>query len=122
MTTEWPFHETYRVALPPTQLKAAVERCKKKHIVDLSAPCVETLAVITAVFNAYQAKKSRARAASSRSRAAKGAAEAEPDIEVEVAVEPEAGICEIVAEAEAAPPTNTRLRRGVIAPSARPPY
>ena len=48
MTSEaWPFHETYRVDLPPTQVKSAVERCKKKNIVDLAAPCEETLAVIT---------------------------------------------------------------------------
>ena len=104
MTTDWPFHDTYRVDLPPTQIKSAVERCKKKNIVDLSAPSEETQNIIQAVFAAYSKKKERARAASSKSRAAKGAAEA-PDIEVEVAVEPEAGICEIVAEAEAAPPT-----------------
>ena len=104
MTTDWPFHDTYRVDLPPTQVKSAVERCKKKNIVDLSAPCEETQNIIQAVFNAYSKKKERARAASSKSRAAKGAAE-EPaiDIEVEVANEPSAGICEVVAEAEQAP-------------------
>lgn len=104
MTTEWPFHETYRVDLPPTQVKSAVERCKKKNIVDLAAPSEETQNIIQAVFAAYSKKKERARAASSKSRAAKGAAE-EPaiDIEVEVANEPSAGICEVVAEAEQAP-------------------
>ena len=71
MTTEWPFHETYRVDLPPTQVKSAVERCKKKNIVDLSAPSDETQNIIQAVFASYSKKKERARAASSRSRAAK---------------------------------------------------
>ena len=108
MTTDWPFHDTYRVDLPPTQVKSAVERCKKKNIVDLSAPSEETQNIIQAVFAAYSKKKERARAASSKSRAAKGAAEepANDDVAVE-AIEPEAGICEVVAEvvAEAAPPT-----------------
>ena len=111
MTTcsEWPFHDTYRVDLPPTQIKSAVERCKKKHIVDLSSLGEETLAVITQVHLAYSKKKERARAASSRSRAAKSAEEPAIDDVAEVAVEPEAapdvGICEVVAEAEAVPPT-----------------
>ena len=105
-TTEWPFHETYRVDLPPTQVKSAVERCKKKNIVDLSAPCEETQHIIQAVFAAYSKKKERARAASSRSRAAKSGEEpAIDDVAVE-AIEPtEETVCEVVAEAEAAPPT-----------------
>ena len=117
-TTDWPFHESYRLDLPPTQIKAAVERCLKKNIVDLSAPCEETHNIIQAVFNSYQAKKSRARTASSRARAAKSA-EAEPlDIEVEPTEEAACVVCEVVAEppivaepeaapepAAAAPPT-----------------
>ena len=109
MSTEeaWPFHPNYRVDLPPTQIKSAVERCKKKNIVDLSAPCDETQNIIQAVFAAYSKKKERARAASSKSRAAKASAE-EPaidDVAVE-AIEPtEETVCEVVAEAEAAPPT-----------------
>ena len=98
-TTDWPFAEAYRVDLPPTQVKAAIERCKKKNIVDLSAPCEETQNIIQAVFNAYSKKKERARAASSKSRAAKGAAEAEPlDIEVEPTEEAACVVCEVVAE------------------------
>ena len=102
--TEWPFHETYKVDLPPTQIREAQKRCLKKGVVDLSAPREETQNIIQAVFAAYSKKKERTRAASSKSRAAKGAAE-EPaiDIEVEVANEPSADICEVVAEAEQAP-------------------
>ena len=110
-TTEaWPFHPNYRVDLPPTQIKSAVERCKKKHIVDLSSLGEETLAVITQVHLAYSKKKERARAASSKSRAAKSAeAPAIDDVFVEheeVAVEPEAAcvVCEVVAEVVAEPP------------------
>ena len=107
MTTEWPFHETYKVDLPPTQIREAQKRCLKKGVVDLSAPSEETQNIIQAVFAAYSKKKERARAASSKSRAAKASAE-EPaidDVAVE-AIEPtEETVCEVVAEAEAAPPT-----------------
>ena len=105
-STDWPFNPNYLVDLPPTQIKSAVERCKKKNIVDLSAPSAETQNIIQAVFNSYQAKKSRARKASALARS-KATAE-EPtidDVAVEPEAEPEAGICEVVAEAEAAPPT-----------------
>ena len=106
MTTDWPFHDTYRVDLPPTQVKAAVERCKKKNIVDLSAPSELTLAILNQVTEAYNRKKTRAREASARSRTtAKSAAEAEPlDIEVEPTEEAACVVCEIVAEQAPEPP------------------
>ena len=111
MTTDWPFAENYRAefqGLPPTQIKEVQKRLAKKGVVDMAAPSEEALAVLNQVTEAYNRKKTRARAASSKSRAAKGAAE-EPaidDVAVE-AIEPEAGICgvvaEVVAEAEAVP-------------------
>ena len=116
MSTEeaWPFSELYRVNLPPTQIREAQKRCLKKGVVDLSAPSQETQNIIQAVFAAYSKKRERSRAASSRSRLAAKSAEAESDIaEVgEVAVpcstNEEAAcevVAEVVAEAEAAPPT-----------------
>ena len=125
-STDWPFNPNYLVDLPPTQIKSAVERCKKKNIVDLSAPSAETQNIIQAVFNSYQAKKSRARKASALARS-KATAE-EPtidDVAVEPEAEPEAGICEVVAEAEAAPepaaaPKAAKTRADNVAPEAVP--
>ena len=98
MTTDWPFHETYRVDLPPTQIREAQKRCLKKNIVDLQSENCDIAAILTQVHQAYSKKKERARAASTKARAAKGAAE-EPTIEVEVA-EATCVVCEVVAEPE----------------------
>ena len=121
MTTDWPFHDTYRVDLPPTQVKAAVERCKKKNIVDLSAPSELTLAILNQVTEAYNRKKTRAREASARSRTtAKSAAEAEPlDIEVEPTEEAACVVCEVVAEPEAAEPPAAAAPPTKAAPKAK---
>ena len=52
MTTDWPFHETYRVDLPPTQIREAQKRCLKKNIVDLQSENCDIAAILTQVHQA----------------------------------------------------------------------
>ena len=107
MSTEeaWPFPDRFKeFMMPPTQVREAIKRLQKKGA-EIAADNEENLNVVKAVHQAYANKKLRARAASTKARAAKSAAEEEePDIaQVEPEAAPDVGICEVVAEPEAAP-------------------